>query len=192
MSWQMSLIYQDHSPVGKPSSATFCDAKPATLNDTNASCSLRRHTKACVIQLHGAPVEPSIGSRCSDRRAEIELKVCLAQPRGSANDSRWLPRARLHFHLCCRSPSHVHQEHTFTFTNVIKMAAQKEATVYIVDVGRTMGERSHGRVQTNLDFAMEYVWDKITTTVATNRKTAMAGAHESTHIENRWKVTNDW
>lgn len=53
--------------------------------------------------------------------------------------------------------------------------AQKEATVYIVDVGSSMGERSHGRTETNLDFALEYVWDKITTTVATGRKTAMAG-----------------
>jgi ATP-dependent DNA helicase 2 subunit 2 len=53
--------------------------------------------------------------------------------------------------------------------------ASKEATVYIVDVGETMGERSNGRTQTNLDFALEYVWDKITATIATNRKTAMAG-----------------
>jgi ATP-dependent DNA helicase 2 subunit 2 len=53
--------------------------------------------------------------------------------------------------------------------------ASKEATVYIVDVGKTMGERSSGRSQTNLDFALEYVWDRITATIATNRKTAMAG-----------------
>lgn len=53
--------------------------------------------------------------------------------------------------------------------------ANKEATVYIVDVGSSMGERSSGRQETNLDFALEYVWDKITTTVATGRKTAMAG-----------------
>ncbi|KAK0822643.1 ATP-dependent DNA helicase yku80, partial [Friedmanniomyces endolithicus] len=53
--------------------------------------------------------------------------------------------------------------------------ASKEATVYIVDCGSTMGERSHGRKQTNLDFALEYVWDRITATIATGRKTAMAG-----------------
>ncbi|KJX97255.1 ATP-dependent DNA helicase II subunit 2 like protein [Zymoseptoria brevis] len=53
--------------------------------------------------------------------------------------------------------------------------ASKEATVYIVDVGKTMGERQNGRSQNNLDFALEYVWDKITATIATNRKTAMAG-----------------
>ncbi|KAK5683781.1 ATP-dependent DNA helicase yku80 [Elasticomyces elasticus] len=53
--------------------------------------------------------------------------------------------------------------------------ASKEATVYIVDCGSTMGEREYGRTQTNLDWAMEYVWDRITATIATGRKTAMAG-----------------
>ncbi|KAF2172563.1 hypothetical protein M409DRAFT_50238 [Zasmidium cellare ATCC 36951] len=53
--------------------------------------------------------------------------------------------------------------------------ASKEATVYIVDVGRTMGERKQGRTQTNLDWALEYVWDKITSTVANGRKTANIG-----------------
>lgn len=43
--------------------------------------------------------------------------------------------------------------------------AEKEATVYIVDVGKSMGERRHGRSVTDLDWAMQYVWDKITTTV---------------------------
>ncbi|KAK5728167.1 ATP-dependent DNA helicase yku80 [Elasticomyces elasticus] len=53
--------------------------------------------------------------------------------------------------------------------------ASKEASVYIVDCGSTMGERENGRTQTNLDWAMEYVWDRITATIATGRKTAMAG-----------------
>lgn len=53
--------------------------------------------------------------------------------------------------------------------------ADKEATVYIVDLGQSMGEKHHGRNETDLDYAMRYVWDKITTTVATERKTAMAG-----------------
>lgn len=43
--------------------------------------------------------------------------------------------------------------------------ADKEATVYIVDVGKSMGERHHGRSVTDLEWAMQYVWDKITTTV---------------------------
>ena len=53
--------------------------------------------------------------------------------------------------------------------------ASKEATVYIVDVGASMGKQSHDRDVTDLDWALEYVWDKITTTVATDRKTALVG-----------------
>ncbi|KAJ6138343.1 hypothetical protein N7471_004829 [Penicillium samsonianum] len=53
--------------------------------------------------------------------------------------------------------------------------AEKEATVYIVDVGRSMGERHHGRPMTDLEWAMQYVWDRITATVATGRKTATVG-----------------
>ncbi|KAK2861187.1 ATP-dependent DNA helicase II subunit 2 [Arthroderma sp. PD_2] len=53
--------------------------------------------------------------------------------------------------------------------------AEKEATVYIVDVGASMGERNSGRVSSDLEWAMLYVWDKITTTVATGRKTATIG-----------------
>ncbi|KAL8898376.1 MAG: hypothetical protein Q9207_006729 [Kuettlingeria erythrocarpa] len=53
--------------------------------------------------------------------------------------------------------------------------AEKEATVYIVDVGASMGEYRNGRTQTDLEFAMTYVWDKITSTVALDRKTAMLG-----------------
>lgn len=43
--------------------------------------------------------------------------------------------------------------------------ADKEATVYIVDVGRSMGEMRNGRTESDLDWAMGYVWDKITSTV---------------------------
>jgi hypothetical protein len=43
--------------------------------------------------------------------------------------------------------------------------AEKEATVYIVDVGRSMGECRNGRSITDLEWAMQYVWDRITTTV---------------------------
>ncbi|KAJ4304499.1 ATP-dependent DNA helicase yku80 [Kalmusia sp. IMI 367209] len=51
--------------------------------------------------------------------------------------------------------------------------AGKEATVYIVDLGASMGEKRYDREQTDLGWAMEYIWDKITTTVATGRKTAL-------------------
>ena len=43
--------------------------------------------------------------------------------------------------------------------------AQKEATVFVIDVGRSMGQMNHGRTETDLDFAMKYVWEKITYTV---------------------------
>ncbi len=44
--------------------------------------------------------------------------------------------------------------------------ADKEATVYIVDVGRSMNEKHGGRQESDLDYAMRYVWEKITSTVA--------------------------
>ncbi len=41
----------------------------------------------------------------------------------------------------------------------------KEAVVYVVDVGASMGGRKHGRQQSDLDWAMTYAWDKITAAV---------------------------
>ncbi|MCJ1355467.1 MAG: ATP-dependent DNA helicase II subunit 2 [Icmadophila ericetorum] len=52
--------------------------------------------------------------------------------------------------------------------------ADKEATVYVVDVGKSMGQKNHGRQQTDLEWAMTYIWDNIANTVATERKTALA------------------
>lgn len=43
--------------------------------------------------------------------------------------------------------------------------ADKEAFVYIIDVGRSMGEKRNERTESDLDWAMRYVWDRITTTV---------------------------
>lgn len=43
--------------------------------------------------------------------------------------------------------------------------ADKEATVYIVDLGQSMGEKRNGRTETDLDWVMRYVWDRITSTV---------------------------
>lgn len=43
--------------------------------------------------------------------------------------------------------------------------ADKEATVYIVDVGKSMGEHHHGRSVTDLEWGMQYIWDRITATV---------------------------
>lgn len=53
--------------------------------------------------------------------------------------------------------------------------ADKEATVYIVDMGATMGQSHDGCTESNLDWAMQYVWDKICTTVAASRKTWTVG-----------------
>ena len=49
--------------------------------------------------------------------------------------------------------------------------AEKEVTVFIVDVGQSMAERRHGRSQTDLDWALTYVWDRITSTMALGRLT---------------------
>lgn len=43
--------------------------------------------------------------------------------------------------------------------------AEKEATVYVVDVGASMGECHGGRTESDIDWAMRYVWDRITSTV---------------------------
>jgi ATP-dependent DNA helicase 2 subunit 2 len=53
--------------------------------------------------------------------------------------------------------------------------ADKEATVYIIDVGETMADCHNGRTESDLDFSMRYVWDKISTTVAAGRKTWTVG-----------------
>ncbi|KAF2758088.1 ATP-dependent DNA helicase II subunit 2 [Pseudovirgaria hyperparasitica] len=53
--------------------------------------------------------------------------------------------------------------------------ANKEATIYIVDVGRNTGDTHSGRDESDLEWSLRWVWDKITTTVGTGRKTAMVG-----------------
>jgi len=59
--------------------------------------------------------------------------------------------------LQCNSPH--------SLIHSLKMA-DKEATVYIIDVGKSMGRKNYGREQTDLEWSMQYVWDKITTTVS--------------------------
>jgi ATP-dependent DNA helicase 2 subunit 2 len=53
--------------------------------------------------------------------------------------------------------------------------ADKEATVYVVDLGESMADCHSGRDESDLDFGMRYVWDKISTTVAASRKTWTVG-----------------
>ena len=45
--------------------------------------------------------------------------------------------------------------------------ADKEATVYIVDLGASMDKVHNARKVSDLDWAMTYVWDKVTSTVCT-------------------------
>jgi len=42
--------------------------------------------------------------------------------------------------------------------------ANKEAAIYIVDLGSSMGDCHNGRIESDLDWSLRYVWDKITTT----------------------------
>lgn len=53
--------------------------------------------------------------------------------------------------------------------------ASKEATVYIIDLGSSMADCNNGRTESDLDFSMRYVWDKIANTVSTGRKTLFIG-----------------
>ncbi|KAF9774795.1 hypothetical protein IL306_007169 [Fusarium sp. DS 682] len=53
--------------------------------------------------------------------------------------------------------------------------AEKEATVFILDLGSTMAQIHNGRTESDLDYSMQYVWDKITDIVAANRKTLCVG-----------------
>lgn len=53
--------------------------------------------------------------------------------------------------------------------------ADKEVTVFIVDMGQTMGNCNGGRVESDLDWSMRYIWDKLCTIVAASRKTWQVG-----------------
>ncbi|KAI0202225.1 Ku70/Ku80 N-terminal alpha/beta domain-containing protein [Astrocystis sublimbata] len=53
--------------------------------------------------------------------------------------------------------------------------ADKEATVYILDLGSSMADCHNGRIESDLDWGMRYVWDKVSTTVAASRKTWNVG-----------------
>ncbi|TLD23261.1 hypothetical protein PspLS_07299 [Pyricularia sp. CBS 133598] len=53
--------------------------------------------------------------------------------------------------------------------------ADKEATVYIIDLGSSMGDCNNGRTESDLDWSMRYVWDKLCTTTAASRKTWQVG-----------------
>lgn len=53
--------------------------------------------------------------------------------------------------------------------------ADKEATVFVLDLGSSMAQTRSGRSVSDLDWSMRYVWDKITDIVAAGRKTLCVG-----------------
>jgi ATP-dependent DNA helicase 2 subunit 2 len=53
--------------------------------------------------------------------------------------------------------------------------AAKEATIYIVDQGQSMGEIHNGRDESDLEYCMRYVWDKITEVLSSTRTTLNVG-----------------
>lgn len=53
--------------------------------------------------------------------------------------------------------------------------ADKEATVFIIDLGASMKAVHGARKESDLDWSMSYVWDKICNVVASNRKTLCVG-----------------
>lgn len=53
--------------------------------------------------------------------------------------------------------------------------ADKEASIYIVDLGSSMANCNSGRTESDLDWSLRYVWDKITTTAQAKRKTWCVG-----------------
>ncbi|KAF7551605.1 hypothetical protein G7046_g7676 [Stylonectria norvegica] len=53
--------------------------------------------------------------------------------------------------------------------------ADKEATVFILDLGSSMAEIHSSRSESDLDWSMRYVWDKITDIVSASRKTLCVG-----------------
>jgi hypothetical protein len=60
------------------------------------------------------------------------------------------------------SPGHDHP--------ITSKMADKEVNFFIVDLGQAMGEKYHGRKQTDLEYCLPIVWDKIGQIVATGRK----------------------
>lgn len=53
--------------------------------------------------------------------------------------------------------------------------ADKEAIVFILDLGSSMAQEHHGRSESDLEWSMRFVWDKVGDIVAANRKTLCVG-----------------
>ena len=66
--------------------------------------------------------------------------------------------------------------------------ADKEVTLYLVDVGISMAERRHGRQETDLDWAMRYVWDRITSTVRSSEAVNLTIVPDRLTQNDRWRL----
>lgn len=53
--------------------------------------------------------------------------------------------------------------------------AEKEASVFIIDLGHSMSRKRHSREQSDLDYSLQYVWDKITNIIYLGRKGLVVG-----------------
>lgn len=53
--------------------------------------------------------------------------------------------------------------------------ADKEASVFIIDLGRSMGAKRHGRDKSDLDYSLQYVYDKISNIIYQERKGLVVG-----------------
>jgi hypothetical protein len=92
-----------------------------------------------------------------------------AFPDWESRASAWTPAL---FIACCLlavlyQPARCQLLAFLLFSFLQSIMADKEATVYIADVGASMGKRRNGREVTDLEWAMQYIWDRITTTVST-------------------------
>lgn len=63
----------------------------------------------------------------------------------------------------------------FASSFLVLSMADKEASIYIVDLGSSMANCNGGRIESDLDWSLRYVWDKITTTAQSKRKTWCVG-----------------
>jgi ATP-dependent DNA helicase 2 subunit 2 len=53
--------------------------------------------------------------------------------------------------------------------------AGKSATIYVVDLGASTGKCHNGRTESDLDYGMRYVWDKIAENMLASRVSASIG-----------------
>ena len=61
--------------------------------------------------------------------------------------------------------------------------ADKEANIYIVDVGSSTADCHNGRTESDLDYGMKYVWEKIGLALQANRKGLGLGVIALRHNE---------